>query len=344
MKRIILSLLTVLLITSNCFASVTCSGGVLDVNAETLKPTTKSTKYGSTQSTFYITTAIRNGGATSTHSCYYSGNSAEQRAITWLVPYGEPYVTPRAYYGLVIGNSQVWVQPSLTETQKEVVTGRYADGYTTYDAAAPGEGAPYYCMNYGYLKGNGGQVRFSGITGSSSCSNCGWSQSGYSIDDYYCTIYTPVTFYKITSYGDTVELVSDNSITSVVFKNCKTDGVNLTPSVPLTINGGQYKGAPAIGGSGCTISKGILIDTAGTSSYILADGSVADISTDNQGNTVISVKLENPPIVIDWGEFPGINLDIDMSAPRNRYINVKGWSEEIFRPPESDFKFWDVQR
>ena len=87
-------------------------------------------------------------------------------------------------------------------------------------------------------------------------------------------------------------------------------------STSVTIDGGTYKGSPAVNGSNVTVKKGTFTDIGGTTSTYLIDpeSEVSNVTTSGD-QTITTVKLSNPPIIIDWEDFPGIDLDIDLSAP-----------------------------
>lgn len=111
---------------------------------------------------------------------------------------------------------------------------------------------------------------------------------------------------RYAQYGWTGE-----SITAL--KNCTSNGVTLM--APVTIDGGSYSGSPAINSSQCVINKGTLTDLDGTSSVFLVGDESESNSVTADGKTITTVKLSNPPVIIDWSDFPGIDIDIDLNAP-----------------------------
>lgn len=80
----------------------------------------------------------------------------------------------------------------------------------------------------------------------------------------------------------------------------------------LIIDGGAYQGNPAVVGSNIVVKRGTFTDTGFTSQFLVDPDSEATTSVSGD-KTITTVKLSNPPIIIDWEEFPG--LDIDLSAP-----------------------------
>lgn len=117
-------------------------------------------------------------------------------------------------------------------------------------------------------------------------------------------------------------------INTVELKNCTTSNLKLTTSTnPLMgapeviIDGGTYTGAPAVSGSNITVKRGTFTDTSGTSQFLIDPDSEATVST--SGNkTVTVVKLTNPPIIIDWEDFPGLDLNVDLAAPTIEVIRT----------------------
>lgn len=94
---------------------------------------------------------------------------------------------------------------------------------------------------------------------------------------------------------------------TIKLSNCASE-TTLTPSsfgtATCDINGGNYSGTPAVASSGITVVKGTLTDNAGSrSTYIVGPDSEAS-STTSGSTTVTQVKLSNPPVIIDWSEFP----------------------------------------
>lgn len=111
---------------------------------------------------------------------------------------------------------------------------------------------------------------------------------------------------------------------TVTLKNCQLTSVREGTRLPVInnggsggviINGGTYTGCTAFKGSNIVVNKGTIVDIgAKTSGFIVGEDSEASTSVvDNK--TITTVKLSNPPIIIDWGDFPGIDLDIDLAPP-----------------------------
>ena len=114
---------------------------------------------------------------------------------------------------------------------------------------------------------------------------------------------------------------SSGSITGdqITMQNCNSSGTLDCGYSQVLVKSGTYSGESNNGaafiGTQCVVEKGTFIDYGGAeSAFILGDESER-VTTPDGDKTITVVKLTNPPIVIDWGEFPGINLDIDMSAP-----------------------------
>ena len=109
--------------------------------------------------------------------------------------------------------------------------------------------------------------------------------------------------------------ITANSGSVVNINNCVTKGkLSTRGSGEVVIDGGTYSGSPAVSGSNITVKRGTFTDTSGTSQFLIDPDSESTVTTDG-GKTITTVKLSNPPIIIDWDDFPGIDLDIDLSAP-----------------------------
>lgn len=134
-----------------------------------------------------------------------------------------------------------------------------------------------------------------------------------------CSIPKTVWTQYIASYqGSTVSYYDFTyTATDVVFKNCNNQGITLRSNnrnATVTIDGGTYTGSPAVSGNSIIVKRGVFTDYGGVSQFIVDIDS--EIKVETVGNTTITtVKLSNPPIIIDWGDFPGLDLDIDLSAP-----------------------------
>lgn len=86
-------------------------------------------------------------------------------------------------------------------------------------------------------------------------------------------------------------------------------------TTPIIMDGGTFSGSPALSVQDITIKRGTLNDYDGTNSNYLIDlDSKAEVSTADT-KTITIISLANPPIIIDWAEFPGIDLDVDLTAP-----------------------------
>ncbi len=92
-------------------------------------------------------------------------------------------------------------------------------------------------------------------------------------------------------------------------------GYNTTwiTGIPLagkaTIEGGTYTGregsCAAINSAQVTVNKGTIVDYAGhSSSYVLGPDSESQVVL-GDNKTITTVKLSNPPVIIDWADFPG---------------------------------------
>ncbi len=137
------------------------------------------------------------------------------------------------------------------------------------------------------------------------CSRCGqivtWNiPESPSCSWFYAEPYrTSATFtYKTRNVSTT--------ISELEVLNCVSD-INLTSTVPVTIDGGQYSGNPAINGANqFTIKKATITDkTSYQSSKFMVDGDSEQTIVTNNNATITTVKLSNPPVIIDWADFPG---------------------------------------
>ena len=126
------------------------------------------------------------------------------------------------------------------------------------------------------------------------------------------------TFYA----GMNIDIADDNRL---YLNNCTTKTSSFfTGTGGVIIEGGNYTGNPAITGDNITVKKGVFTDQRGTQSSFIVDAD-SEASIQKDGNTTITtVKLSNPPIIIDWDDFPfddfWAGLELDLSAP---VISVK---------------------
>ena len=109
----------------------------------------------------------------------------------------------------------------------------------------------------------------------------------------YVQTYTHIAWPSVQSY--------DN----VILNNCITSSTWNT-AVPVEINGGQYSGAPALNNKQFTVNKGTITDTGNSKSTFMvgADSEITETVKDGS-TTITTVKLSNPPVIIDWADFPG---------------------------------------
>ena len=91
----------------------------------------------------------------------------------------------------------------------------------------------------------------------------------------------------------------------LILKGCTSSGYTLPGmSISTTIKGGKFEGAPAVNSTSYTIDSATLVDTSGTSTFTLGAESESVVSQ-GDGKTITTVKLSNPPVIIDWADFPG---------------------------------------
>ena len=93
-----------------------------------------------------------------------------------------------------------------------------------------------------------------------------------------------------------------------------------TTNSKVLVTGGNFIGDPGVKLRTCVIEYGTVTDLRGTSggayksAFTLGDNS--QITSTTEGSKIISnITIENPPIEIDWGTFPGLDLDLDLNAP-----------------------------
>ena len=103
-------------------------------------------------------------------------------------------------------------------------------------------------------------------------------------------------------------------LSSVELKNLTVSGPTLklpaTSNARVVIDGGSYQGSPAVTGAGIIVKRGTFTDLIGNSLFIVDADSEATVTTSGD-KTITTVKLSNPPVIIDWGDFPGLDLGAD---------------------------------
>ena len=123
-----------------------------------------------------------------------------------------------------------------------------------------------------------------------------------------------VSFEKCTIHGIFLtfydaEKVLNNS--RVSFTNCTANGLNIYKNANISVEGGVYSGSPAFLSSNTTVKTGTIVDYGRSQSVVNIDPeSSVDIQTTDD-KTITTVKLSNPPVIIDWGDFPGLDLGAD---------------------------------
>ena len=136
-------------------------------------------------------------------------------------------------------------------------------------------------------------------------------------------------------------VVGAKQINNITLKNCSSNNQTFDsayhPLLPVgvsgtkvTIDGGYYIGSPAVSnGYNVNVKKGTFVDNGNTLSSFMVDpdSEVASI-TQGDGIKTTVVKESNPPINIDWGEFPMP----DMTAP---IISVTREPASTTEPAES---------
>ena len=137
-----------------------------------------------------------------------------------------------------------------------------------------------------------------------------------------CTI--PDEVQKTFYVPQVSNVVGAKQINDITLKNCSSNNQTFDsayhPLLPVgvsgtkvTIDGGYYIGSPAVSnGYNVTVKKGTFVDTGNTLSSFMVDPD-SEVSSITQGDGIKTtvVKESNPPINIDWGEFPMP----DMTAP-----------------------------
>ena len=122
---------------------------------------------------------------------------------------------------------------------------------------------------------------------------------------------------NLTSWNSNANLTLHCSITSqddgehksgwINLKSCTFQQLNGGTLNDIYIEGGSYTGAPAAACSSVFVRTGVFYNRANTSSSIIIDSDLSEINPSKDGDTNIqSVKLLNPPVIIDWADFPGI--------------------------------------
>ena len=92
------------------------------------------------------------------------------------------------------------------------------------------------------------------------------------------------------------------------------------------VSSGSYTGNPASTVNSVTVKTGTFVNTGTTLSALMIDSELSKIEVGTDGpNRTQNITLLNPPVIIDWADFPGIDIDIDMNAP----------TIEVIRQPQS---------
>ena len=96
---------------------------------------------------------------------------------------------------------------------------------------------------------------------------------------------------------------------TVTLKSCNFSGhTSRLPSLEFAcvINGGDYKGYPALRNTSIVVNKGTITDYGNShSTFMLGEDSEQTVSQGSSDTTITTVKLSNPPVIIDWADFPG---------------------------------------
>ncbi len=101
------------------------------------------------------------------------------------------------------------------------------------------------------------------------------------------------------------DFTKGSQYSTVIFKGCRTNDVTIpNTSFDLQINGGTYIGRPAINSSNATVITGTITDNGGNSVFLVGPDSEQQVTT-SDNKTITTVKLSNPPVIIDWADFPG---------------------------------------
>ncbi len=111
--------------------------------------------------------------------------------------------------------------------------------------------------------------------------------------------------YLASDYKTAIARVYTLAGTSYPFNlvSCNTNNITLTGKG--TINGGTYVGQPAVSSNSLVINKATLTDKGGShSTFVMGDDSESSVTT-SESQTITTVKLSNPPVIIDWADFPG---------------------------------------
>ena len=140
----------------------------------------------------------------------------------------------------------------------------------------------------------------------------GTAPAAYDGKRFCVTTTSPLNLIR-TSFVGTFALENFNN--SVSIKDCTSTTGFTCGSAEVVVDGGSYTGSPAFTGSNITVKRGTITDLNDQKSTFLVDADSESTVVKDGSSTITTVKLSNPPVIIDWGEFPGIDLDIDMSAP-----------------------------
>lgn len=125
------------------------------------------------------------------------------------------------------------------------------------------------------------------------------SLSAKVIRDYNYFDYSPAdNTYNYTDYSNYPK------VTQLVLKDCTASANFPGFNFDVTVNGGRYSGYPAFSSLNTVIVKGTITDFDSTSIFTIGSDSEATVVKDGT-TTITTVKLSNPPIIIDWADFPG---------------------------------------
>ena len=142
---------------------------------------------------------------------------------------------------------------------------------------------------------------------------------GYEVNElcqskYRCAV-TSSEAKTVQSYR--VDVAGTYTDGDVVFKSCNFQ-TSISSQYAATVNSGSFQGSPALNAPKFNVKKGTFTDISGTSTFLVDEESTAERATVS-GYAVTTVKLTNPPIIIDWSDF---DLDIDLAAPIIEVLRV----------------------
>lgn len=116
-----------------------------------------------------------------------------------------------------------------------------------------------------------------------------------------------------TSGKVTVTSSSYNSVLNVTGCNVKDGGIVANTTTAVQVNSGSFTGSPGMSLPNSNIVRATITDLSGASVFTPDIDSKVTTGDDGKGHTTYTVDLINPPIIIDWENFP--KIEIDMSAP-----------------------------